>query len=660
MNKHLKRFVSIAMASTMVFGLVSTASAKTVTLQPSGYKLEVGDNAPTQSGNSYHYGGNSQLFTYDDFADLKAYPEAKDAVNWWLSSGVTNGGKTFTEFGADDSFYRYDLAFFLYRYYSIANDDGMWFYDDVPINQMGSTIGLKFNDAVTNTRWSGIMGGIGARTEANPDPVTGLTGENCFDPFGSVTPEALLTTLFRLINYKDGTVGNGHPDIMGDTTMQVNAHFGYTLETLSAEEANEVLGGAKVSAWAKPYVAAMVKKGLYKVGEGEDLTAAMKKVDVIETLYNICKGTGGRHHMTESYITATDETKVYDKDETVKDAKWLLGGETEAKALNSIIIKNGAKITLEKADITYGQMKSAIPYPLAYRWGHCAGILAYGEGTYVTIKDSNLTVTKDSKFAHQAVTGVEIETGATVHMINTTTTGDTSGLLCYDGTLIYEDCSLVSSGRVTSSDFFSGVTIYNNTTVKTANEDGSPAGGFMDEAASTYVVGSKDFQAGTGNQTGISTFYAYDSKLTMSATSCTNNTSMLSDVTSTILEKCDVTYTGAVANVVREGKLVIKYIDCGEIKLGDLKDGEYDISVTGTEYGSASAVRVYLDGSTFSRALKVYVANGCSLEIIYTGAKPVVEQDTSATKVVKCYANTEVKAEENTTNTGALTFTAAK
>ena len=67
---------------------------------------------------------------------------------------------------------------------------------------------------------------------------------------------------------------------------------------------------------------------------------------------------------------------------------------------------------------------------------------------------------------------------------------------------------------------------------------------------------------------------------------------------------------------------------------------------------------MYLNGSTFSRALKVYVANGCSLEIIYTGAKPVVEQDTSATKVVKCYANTEVKAEENTTNTGALIFTA--
>ena len=33
------------------------------------------------------------------------------------------------------------------------------------------------------------------------------------------------------------------------------------------------------------------------------------------------------------------------------------------------------------------------------------------------------------------------------------------------------------------------------------------AGGFMDEAATTYVLGSDYFGAGTGNQTGISTFY---------------------------------------------------------------------------------------------------------------------------------------------------------
>lgn len=658
MKRHLKRLISASLAVCMVSALAGTASAMSVTLQPSGYTIEAGENAPVQSKNAYHFGGNTQLFTFDDFTDLAAYPEAKDAVNWWLSSGVTNGGKTFTTFGAEDEFYRYDLAFFLYRYYSIANDDGMWFYDDVPINMMGSKIGLKFNDAVTNVRWSGIMGGIGARSAANPDPVTGLTGESCFDPFGSVTPETLLVTLFRLINYKDGSLGANHPDVMGETTMQVNANFGYTLEPLDQHVAPGIIGDAKVSAWAKPYVAAMINKGLYTPAAGEDMTAPMTKIEVIQTLYNICKGTGGRHQMTESYITKTDDTKVYDKDTALTDENWFLGGETEPVALNAVVVSNGAQVSLKDSEITYGQIKSAIPYPLAYRWGHCADILVYGEGSRLTIEDSTLNITENSKFSHQAVMGLEVQTGGVAHLKNCKTVGSTSGLLCYDGTLIYEGCDLIATGRVTSSDFFSGITIYDKTTV---NKDTTePAGGFMDEAASTYVIGSDYFGAGTGNQTGISTFYAYDSKMVMSATSCTNNTSMLTDVTSTILEKCDVTYTGAIANVVREGKLVLKYIDCGEVKLGELKDGEYDISVTGTEYGSFSAVRIYLDGSTFSRPLKVYVANGCELEIIYTGDKPAVEQDTSASKVVKCFANTELKPEENTTNTGLVTLTAGK
>lgn len=163
----------------------------------------------------------------------------------------------------------------------------MWFYDDVPINQMGSTIGMKFNDAVTNVRWSGIMNGVGALSAE--ESATGQAGVNCFDPYGYVTTETLLTTLFRLINYQDGTTAN--PEFPTSETMQVNANFDYTLEALSAEEANQVLAGVTVSEWAKPYVGAMVKAGLYTPAEGDDLTGDMKKVDVIQVLYDICAGT---------------------------------------------------------------------------------------------------------------------------------------------------------------------------------------------------------------------------------------------------------------------------------------------------------------------------------------------------------------------------------
>lgn len=653
MKKQLRRLLSLGMAVCLAGAVVTSASAASVTIQPSGHTMEVGQYAPTQSSNAYHYGGNTGLFTFDDFTDLAAYPEAEEAVNWWLSSGVTNGGKTFTTFGADDPFYRYDLAFFLYRYYSIVNDDGMWFYDDVPINQMGSTIGMKFNDAVTNVRWSGIMNGVGALSAE--ESAIGQAGANCFDPYGYVTTEALLTTLFRLINYEQGTTAN--PDFPTSDTMQVNAHFDYTLDALSEEEADQVLAGATVSAWAKPYVAALVKAGLYTPAEGEDFTADMKKVDLIQVLYDVCAGTGGRHQMTETLLAETEDTKVFDEDTTLTGEDWFIGGETEAASLNGVIFRDGAKVTLEDSDITYGKIRGSNPYPLAYRWGHCAHMLAYGEGTYVTIRDSVLHYTDESSFAHQSVMGLEVENGATAHLINCKTDANTSGLLCYDGTLIYEDCALLASDRVTSSDFFSGTVIYDNTTVNQGAD--TVAGGFMDEAATTYVVGSDYFGAGTGNQTGISTFYGYDSTLVMSPTSCTNNTSMLSDVTSITLEECDVTYTGAIANVVREGKLVLRYADCGQVHLGQLGEGEYDISITGTEFGSFAAVRMYVDGTTFDRPLKVYVANGCELEIIYTGQAPVVEQDSAATKTVQCYANTELLPEVQTTNTGAVTLTAA-
>jgi hypothetical protein len=423
----------------------------------------------------------------------------------------------------------------------------------------------------------------------------------------------------------------------------------------------------------------MVNQGLYDVKAGDDLTAPLTKLQVIETLYKVCAGTGGNQTLTEDFLVKTDDTKTYSEDTTLTGENWYLGGTTEAVSENAVIVNNGANVTLTGSEITYGKIKEAIPYPLAYRWGHCADILVYGEGTTLNIEDTTLNViTKNaegeedttSSFAHQAVMGIEVETGAVAHLKNVKTVGNTSGIICYDGTIIYEASELEAYSRVTSSDFFSGVVVYDGTTV---NKDSDTlGGGFMDEAASTYVINSDYFGAGTGNQTGISTFYAYKSNLVMTPTSCTNNTSMLSDVTSIILEDCKVAYTGksegtadqqrddnSIASVVREGKLVIKYINCGEISLPELADGKYDISVSGTEYGSAAAVRIYLDGSTFSRPLKVFVADGCSLEIIYTGEKPEVEQDSSIVETIPCYANTEKQASVDSANVGSLIFTQA-
>lgn len=656
-KRNLTRILAFSLSAAMVLTVGVSASAQSVTLPSSGYTIEVGEEAPVKSANANHIGGNTQLFTYDDFADLAAYPEAKDAVNWWLSCGVTNGGKTFTEFGADDPFYRYDLAFFLYRFYGIVNDDGMWFYDDVPINQMGSTIGMKFNDAVTNVRWSGIMNGVGALTAE--ESAIGEAGENCFDPYGYVTTEQLLITLYRLINYQEGTTAN--PDFPTSTTMQVNSNFDEAVTAavstlVSEEEADEILGDdLTVSSWARPYVATMVKAGLYTPAAGEDLTADMTKVDLIQVLYDVCAGTGGVQQMTEDMLSVGENTAVFREDAEVSGETFSNGdANSEATDETILVVKDGAKVTLTDSTIQMGNMKASNPYPLAYRWAHAVATLAYGQGSMLTLKDC--VIDFQGTFGHQSNTGLTAYAGGTILVDNCEFKSDASGLICYNGTIIYKDSTLTGADRINSSDFFSGIVVYDNTTVNQGSD--TIGGAFSDEAATTYVVGSEYFGAGSGNQTGISTFYAYDSTLKMSATSCTNNTSMLSDVTSLILEDCSVEYPSGIANVVREGKFVAKYVDCGEIQLGELGEDEYDISVSGTEFGSNAAVRIYLDGSSFSRALKVYVAEGCSLEIFYTGdTAPVVEQDTSVVRNIQCYANTAILPSVDAANTGSVTIT---
>lgn len=654
-HPRLKRTLATGLVLSLAMTIGVSASAKTLTLPNGGYTLEVGDAAPEKSANANSIGGNTQLFRFDDFTDLTAYPEAKEAVNWWLSSGVTNGGKTFTTFGAEAPFYRYDLAFFLYRYYGIVNDDGMWFYDDVPINQMGSTIGMKFNDAVTNVRWSGIMNGVGALSAE--ESATGKAGTNCFDPYGHVTTEQLLITLYRLINYQDGTTAN--PEFPTSTTMQVNSNFDITVSLVSAEEADEILGNdVIISQWAKPYVAAMVKAGLYTPAAGEDLTADMKKVDLIQTLYNVCAGTGGVQHMTEGYMTVGDNTVVYDKDAQITGETFTNGdANSEATDETILVVKDGADVTLTDSTIKMGNMKSSNPYPLAYRWAHAVATLVYGEDSILTLKDCAIDF--QGTFGHQSNTGLTAYAGGTILVDSCDFTSAASGLICYNGTIIYKDSALTGADRINSSDFFSGIAVYDNTTVNKGTD--TVGGAFADEAASTYVVGSEYFGAGTGTQTGISTFYGYDSTLKMSATNCTNNTSMLSDVSSLILENCSVEYPAGIASVVREGKFVAKYIDCGEIKLGDLAEDEYDLVISGTEFGSYGAARLYLDGSTFSRALKVYVADGCTLEIFYTGdTAPVVEQDASVIRNIQCYANTELLPSVDAANTGSVTITQVK
>ena len=627
--KHIKRVFSIAMILCLLLTVAPSAFA--LTLQPSGYELDVSEYAPTQSTETGAIGGNYGLFTFDDFFDLAGgqYDAYKDAVNWWLACGVTNGGETWDRFGVEQAFARYDLAFFLYRFYNISNDDGLWLYDDFSHNPLAGDTNWKFTDSVYACRWAGVLGAY--------------EGNN-FAPLRTTDAGTILDSLYKVIVWS--------PEILDDVTRaEIEAQTGksYT-ETTTYVCANfpaELVAQAQAAADPLSF---FVQAGL--VDADIDLTAPISKMDAIQLLYTICQGTGARTGDKFDIFGSTTILNDFAEDAQVSGEMFELIGESaenEIAGASLIVAHNGADVVISDSTITVDHVTEGSGYQLAYRWGDSMAVVAYDEGTKLTFVNSVFNWLDTVERQHG---GFFPTAGATILIDNCVIDRLSSGM-CYNGTLIYKDCDLTTAGtqtgRMHSSDFFSGVTIYDGSTmnINGIGPDDKTPSAFNDEAASLYIVNSPYFGNGFGTMTGVATAYAENSVLNATVTNFTNNTSQLTDVTSYTIYNCDVTYDAGIATLVKEAKVDAKYIDCGVIQLGEgmtlasgePEDAHYDITIDGAEFGSYSSMRIRLDNTTFSRPLNVYVAPGCELIIeVQPGTElPQVIQNTANVKTITSY-----------------------
>ena len=627
--KAIKRIAPIVLILCLL--LTVAPSALALTLEPSGYALDVSEYAPAQSGETGAIGGNYGLFTFDDFFDLSGgqYEACRDAVNWWLSCGVTNGGETWDRFGVEQMFARYDLAFFLYRFYNISNDDGLWLYDDFSHNPLAGDTNWKFTDAVYACRWSGVLGAYEG---------------NSFAPLRPADAATVLDSLFKVLTWS--------PEILDDETRaEIEAQTGkpYT-ETTTYVCANFPAELAAAAAQADDPAAFFIDQGL--VPADIDLDAPLTKLDAIELLYGICRGTGARTADKFGIFGSAVVMNDYAEDAEISGESFELignGASDEIAGTSLIAAHDGAKVTITDSSITSDHVTEGIAYQLAYRWGDSMSVVAYGEGTVLTFKNCVFNWLDTVERQHG---GLFPTCGATIIIDDCVVDRQSSGM-CYNGTLIYKDCDLTTAGtqtgRMHSSDFFSGVTIYDGCTMNKdgIGEDDSTPTAFNDEAASLYIVDCPYFGNGFGTMTGVATAYAENSVIDATVTGFTNNTSQLTDVTSYTYYNCDITYNNGIATLQKEAKVDARYIDCGEIELGgglsfasgEMEDGVVDITVDGAEFGSYSSLRIRLDGTTFSRPLNVYVAPGCELIIeVQPGTElPEVIQDTSAVKTITSY-----------------------
>lgn len=644
----LKRILPIALVLCLLLAVAPAAFA--LTIEPSGYELDVSEFAPTQSDETGAIGGNYHLFTFDDFFDLSGgqYDTYRDAVNWWLSCGVTNGGETWDRFGVEQDFARYDLAFFLYRFYNITNDDGLWLYDDFSHNPLAGDTNWKFTDSVYACRWAGVLGAY--------------EGNN-FAPLLTTDAATVLDSLFKVLTWS--------PEILDDETRGKIEEFTgkpYT-ETSTYVCANFPEDLVAAAADADDPVQFFIDQGL--VDKDIDPAAPLSKLDAIQLLYDVCRGTGARTGDKFGLFGSTTVVNDYAEDTEVSGETFELIGEDasdEIAGTSLIVAHDGANVVISDSSITTDHVVEGLGYQLAYRWGDSMAVVAYGEGTMLTFDNCEFHWLDTVERQHG---GFFPTCGGTILLRNCDIDHQSSGM-CYNGTLIFEDCDLTTAGTMTgrmhSSDFFSGVTIYNRCTMNKdgIGEDDITPTAFNDEAASLYIVDSDYFGNGFGTMTGVSTAYAEGSVIHATPTEFTNNTSQYTDVTSYTYYDCDITYDEGICSLQKEAKVDARYIDCGEVVLGDgltsasgeMEDGIFDITVDGAEFGSYSSLRIRLDGTTFSRPLNVYVAPGCELIIeVQPGTElPEVVQDTSAVKTIRSYVEKKAfpEAEYELPNLGTV------
>lgn len=146
-----------------------TGSTATLTLAD-GTTLELTTYAPNMANGNYtatvdavnaqgavYVGGNRTIRSAADYGITGADAEA---VNWFLSSGLTNAGKSLTEFG--DVMYGFEYAVDLYRMFQLVIEENLLAADfKYPTDSVGGMgHNDQYSDAVDAILHAGILNGI--------------------------------------------------------------------------------------------------------------------------------------------------------------------------------------------------------------------------------------------------------------------------------------------------------------------------------------------------------------------------------------------------------------------------------------------------------------------------------------------------------------------
>ncbi len=568
--------------NTIIYVVNSTYATDAVLTLADGTSLEVTKYAPNMAQGDYtatvdaanqagsvFIGGNRMIRTA---ADYGIEGDDAAAVDWFLSSGVTNAGDTLTEFG--DKMYGFEYAVAIYRLFQIVCDQVTFAKGYVDATDFSGAMFSNdpYSDSVSATLQVGVWNGIYTKMTDIKD--SGATGD--YPGFYLLTNIDADTTMLGTgaqVTGKFARVGL-YNALQSNWTMKNEDGVAAAEELAKAAAAYdgaEVEAPADYTNEAKVAAVAQVLEGAED--EGAAAVAAMDdvmgKIDCIRLLYTVSGFlksrtapdtawaqqvgsatsdisqffgpeygdtvimSGAVADVPESLVSADNAALLVDNIngtlEIVDNTVSLTGNADKAAdvivgATDPNTVRDGAEAATEGDGLVY----NASARNAFYRYGIGSAMPVWGKDSHVkmTSTDGRLVVdgeaTGSSQMAGTMAGAVFCGFGASVNVTNSVAYSSDQHLsnILYNGSYHYVDSAAFGSGRVYSSDFWGGYQVF---------EDCVATGDCVTDEPTTLIVKNSVYGKALGGN-GFASIYFENSKVNGGCAEFQNTTSLVTDV----------------------------------------------------------------------------------------------------------------------------------
>ncbi len=564
-----------------------TGSPATLTLAD-GTTLDLTTYAPNMANGNYtatvdavnaqgavYVGGNRTIRSAADYGITGADAEA---VNWFLSSGLTNAGKSLTEFG--DVMYGFEYAVDLYRMFQLVIEENLLAADfKYPTDSVGGMgHNDQYSDAVDAILHAGILNGI-------------YTQESEVTNMGGVS----------LIKNLDGVTEAGP----FGATVPVTTEFAYVALYNAITSRWSMLSeqGKTVAAALKASNAVTNAEKMAKLAEVLGVTVpadgTMSKIDVVKLLYAARGCVQSKTSPDDTFAAQTGSEysnmlRFYDVYHTpvITSASDAIPGSLISAAGSALLVNNAGTInihnktvsltgnsddaariatTTQDANVLVDGMEGATGGKVGflynatmrnafYREGIGSAMAVWGKNSVVNLTSDNGTLVIDGEAngtlspASTMAGAVYVGFGASLNVTNAVAYSSSQHLtnVLYNGNVHFKDAAAFGSGRVYSSDFWGGYQVFENSIA---------TGGSVTDEPTTLIVKNSVYGNSVGGN-GFASQYFENSILNVGTASFQNTTSLITDTGSLTLVNSKLNSTsGTFASSTKGERVIVTLVD---------------------------------------------------------------------------------------------------